>query len=191
MQYFSWTPLRTPENCGLQLNFLELAFMKVSLIAALCKNRVIGKNNDLPWRLPDDMKYFMETTKGHYVIIGRKNYDSIPAKFRPLPERQNLVLTRQQDFKAPGCQVIHSMEEGLERARAGGENELFIIGGSEIYELALPFATHLYLTEIDAEVEGDALFPLVDYSQWNEISRRHHPVDERHLFSFDYVVYSR
>jgi dihydrofolate reductase len=165
--------------------------MKISLIAALTKNRVIGRNNDLPWRLPDDMKYFMETTKGHHVIMGRKNYESIPAKFRPLPNRENLVLTRQKNYNAPGCKLIHTLEDGIEFARKAKETELFIIGGSEVYQLALPYATHLYLTEIEAELDGDAHFPDVDYSQWKQVSRNHHLSDDRHKFSFDFVVYSK
>src|SRR5438105_12972952 len=105
--------------------------MIISLIAALSSNRVIGKNNDLPWRLPDDMKYVMETTKGHHVIMGRKNYESIPLKFRPLPNRTNLVLTRQIDFHAEGCQTIHSLQEGVSISEANQERELFVIGGAE------------------------------------------------------------
>src|SRR6266446_5198864 len=126
--------------------------MIISLIAALSSNRVIGKNNDLPWRLPDDMKYFMETTKGHHVIMGRKNYESIPEKFRPLPGRVNLVLTKQAGFSARGCRVVHSLEEGFSTAHLANEKELFIIGGAEVYRLALPLATKLYLTEINAEI---------------------------------------
>lgn len=165
--------------------------MKISLIAALTKNRVIGRNNDLPWRLPDDMKYFMETTKSHHIIMGRKNYESIPARFRPLPERVNLLLTRQSNFVAPGCRVIHSLQEGIDMAHQANEPELFVIGGSEVYKLALPSATHLYLTEIDTELDGDAFFPEIDHTQWNEVSRRQHPMDDRHKFAFDFVVYSK
>src|SRR5215213_1896787 len=107
--------------------------MIISLIAALSKNRVIGKNNDLPWQLPDDMKYFMQTTKGHHCIMGRKNYDSIPAKFKPLPLRTNIVVTRQQNLDAPGCIVVDSIEQALAVAAGHSESEVFIIGGAEIY----------------------------------------------------------
>jgi len=110
--------------------------MTISLIAALTRNRVIGKNNDLPWHLPDDMKYFMQTTKEHPVIMGRKNYDSIPEKFRPLPNRTNIVVTRQRDFVAPGCKVVHSLEEALDEATNITTDEIFIIGGAEIYRQA-------------------------------------------------------
>lgn len=165
--------------------------MIISAIAALSKNRVIGKNNDLPWRLPDDMKFFMEKTKGHHVIMGRKNYDSLHDKFKPLPQRTNIVITRQSDFHAPGCTVLNAIEPGLEIARTSGEGECFIIGGAEIYSLAMPFTTRLYLTEIDAVIEGDTWFPNIDQNEWKEVSRKHHPADERHKYAFDIVVYDR
>src|SRR5207253_10440458 len=98
--------------------------MIISAIAALSQNRVIGKNNDLPWRLPDDMKFFMQTTKGHYVIMGRKNYDSLKGKFKPLPDRTNIVVTRQEHFEAPGCVVVHTIGDALEVAQHGGEQEV-------------------------------------------------------------------
>lgn len=165
--------------------------MIVSAIAALSKNRVIGKNNDLPWRLPDDMRFFMETTKGHYVIMGRKNYDSLDSKFKPLPQRTNIVITRQKDFDAPGCTVMHAVEPAIETARQHSEIECFIIGGAEIYKLAMPHTTRLYLTEIDAHVEGDTYFPEIDKEKWREMSRKHHPADKRHAYAFDIVVYDR
>lgn len=165
--------------------------MTISLIAALTRNRVIGKNNDLPWHLPDDMKYFMQTTKGHYVIMGRRNYESIPAKYRPLPDRTNIVVTRQAHFHAPGCIVVHSLSEGLDTAAKSGEHEVFIIGGAQIYREALPLAQRLYLTEIHAELDGDTFFPELNLSEWKEISRQHHPADNRHQFAFDFVIYDR
>jgi dihydrofolate reductase len=165
--------------------------MVISLIAACSENRVIGKNNDLPWRLPDDMKYFMKTTKGHHVIMGRKNYDSIPEKFKPLPNRTNIVVTRQPSFRAPGCLVVNTFERALYIARANGEKEAFVIGGSEIYELAIPVANKLYLTEINATIDGDTYFPEFDKREWKEVERRHHSGDADHQFSFDFVVYEK
>jgi dihydrofolate reductase len=165
--------------------------MIVSLIAALTKNNVIGKNNDLPWHLPDDMKYFMQTTKGHYVIMGRKNYESIPEKFRPLPNRTNIVVTRQKNFLAPNCIVVNSLEEGLSLAREAGQQEAFIIGGAEIYSRSLDYAHRLYLTEIHGEIEGDTYFPEFEKPDWKEVSRRHHAADERHAFAFDFVIYEK
>ncbi len=165
--------------------------MIVSLIAALSTNRVIGKNNDLPWRLPDDMKYFMQTTSRHTVIMGRKNYDSLLEKFRPLPNRVNIVVTRQKDFSAPGCAVVNSLEKGIELARAANEEEVFNIGGAEMFKLGIPFTQRMYLTEIQTELQGDTFFPEIDSSNWKEISRNHHAADERHAYSFDFVVYDR
>ncbi len=161
------------------------------MIAALARNGTIGKANDLPWHLPDDMKFFMQTTKGHHVIMGRKNYESLPEKFRPLPNRTSIVVTRQRGYNAPGCTVVHQLEEGVKLAEKNGEGELFIIGGSEIYKLAMPFADKLYLTEIEADVEGDTSFPSYKKESWQEISRQHHRVDDRHQLAFDFVIYKK
>jgi dihydrofolate reductase len=165
--------------------------MIISLIAAVTNNSVIGKNNDLPWHLPDDMKYFMQTTKGHHAIMGRKNYESLPTKFRPLPNRTNIVVTRQSSLHAPGCIVVNSLESALGIAKQNGEPEVFIIGGAAIYELGLPFADKLYLTEIQAEIEGDTYFPQIDFVEWRETSRKHHESDARHRYAFDFVVYEK
>ena len=165
--------------------------MTISLIAALSKNRIIGKNNDLPWHLPDDMRYFMQTTKGHHVILGRKNYDSLPVKFRPLPNRTNILVTRQKKFQAEGCIIVNSTEAAIDLARKNSEEEVFIIGGAEIYNLSFSLANRLYLTEIDAVIEGDTHFPEFQKTDWSETSRIHHLADERHKFAFDFVVYDR
>lgn len=165
--------------------------MIVSAIAAVSKNGVIGKDNDLPWKLPDDMKFFMETTKGHHVIMGRKNYDSLPAKFKPLPNRINMVITRQKDFEAPHCIVLNDVTEAINIAESAGETELFVIGGAEIYKLTMAETDRLYLTEIDAVIDGDTYFPSVDKTQWKEVLRKHHDKDERHAYAFDFVIYDR
>jgi dihydrofolate reductase len=165
--------------------------MILSLIAALSRNKTIGKNNGLPWNLPDDMKYFMQTTRNHFVIMGRKNYDSLPKKFKPLPDRTNIVITRQSDFYAPHCIVLNSLEKGIEIARDAGEKETFIIGGAEIFKMTLPSAQLLYLTEIQADINGDTFFPEFNTDDWKELSRKPHPVDSRHSFAFDFVVYER
>jgi len=165
--------------------------MILSLIAALSQNRVIGKNNDLPWRLPDDMKFFMQTTSGHHVIMGRKNYDSLSDKFKPLPNRVNIVVTHQKNFSAPGCRVVNSIKEGIGIAKKNGEKEAFVIGGAEIYKLTLPHADRLYLTEIHAQIEGDTYFPEFDKNTWKEVSRQPHPTDEKHAYAFDFVIYER
>lgn len=165
--------------------------MIISAIAALAQNRVIGKNNDLPWRLPKDMKYFMEKTKGHHVIMGRKNYESIPEKFRPLPDRTNIVLTHQDSYKAPGCTIIHSLETGIKLAEKNNETELFIIGGAQIYELALPYVTRLYLTEINSEIDGDTYFPEFEKDMWMKTSSYSNEIDEKHKYPFQFVVYEK
>nr|AIA10490.1 dihydrofolate reductase [uncultured bacterium] len=165
--------------------------MIVSAIAALSQNRVIGKNNDLPWKLPDDMKFFMETTKGHHVVMGRKNYDSLKGKFKPLPDRTNIVITRQSELDAPGCIVLHNIPEALLVANKNAEQECFIIGGSDIYKLAMPHTNRLYLTEIQATIEGDTFFPEFNKKEWHEVSRKHHPADERHAYAFDFVIYEK
>jgi dihydrofolate reductase len=166
--------------------------MIVSLIAALTKNRVIGKDNDLPWHLPDDMKFFMSTTQGHAVIMGRKNYESLPPKFRPLKNRHNIVISRQPGYKAEGAVVVSSWEDAFAEAKRKARNgEVFVIGGAQIYELAWPHASRLYLTEIQATVEGDTHFPEFDRNEWKEITRTHHPADDKHVYPFDFVVYDR
>ena len=165
--------------------------MIISMIAAVAANRVIGKDNDLVWRLPDDMKYFMETTKNHFVIMGRKNYESIPHKYRPLPNRVNIIITEQHNYQAADCVITNTIEEALEYAEAQGQHEVFIIGGGQIYSQSLPHAQKLYITEINENFEGDTYFPEFDHSHWDEISRKHHLKDEKHKHSFDFVIYNR
>lgn len=164
--------------------------MKISLIAAMTKNRVIGKDNDLPWKLPDDMKYFQQTTKGHVVIMGRKNYDSLPPSFKPLPNRTNVILTRQKGYKANECVVYDNLEDALEFAKGKDEQEVFVIGGGQVYKEAITKGDRIYLTEIQTEIDGDVFFPAMDAS-WKAVSRKHHPTDDRHKYAFDFVVYEK
>ncbi len=165
--------------------------MKIALIVAMSKNRVIGINNGLPWHLPDDMKYFIESTKGHTVIMGRKSYDSLPKKFKPLPNRTNVVLTRQIGCRIEGCTVFNNIQDAYEFARSRGENELFVTGGGQIYQMAIQQADIIYLTEIHAEIgHGEVFFPEMG-KDWEEVSRRHRPADERHKYSFDFVKYRK
>ena len=164
--------------------------MIVSLIAAVSKNRVIGKNNDLPWKLPDDMKYFMDTTRQHAVIMGRKNFDSLPAKFKPLKDRLNIVITRHKEvLKDYDVRAVSSINEAFEQAPRS--EEVFVIGGAEIFSQTLDRADRLYLTEIDAIVDGDVFFPEYDKTRWKQVSRVHHNADERHAYAFDFVLYER
>ena len=167
--------------------------MIISLIAALAKNRTIGKNNDLPWHLPDDLKYFQRITKGHHVITGRKNYESIPDKYRPLKDRVNIVVTRNTDYEAPGALVVGSLNAGLEIAHLANESEAFIIGGGQIYREALTMRVidRLYLTMVHSDVDGDTRFPQLDPGEWNEVERTRHEADERHAHAFSFVVLER
>jgi len=165
--------------------------MKIAMIAAVAENRVIGKDKDLVWNLPDDMRFFMNKTTNHHVIMGRKNYESILEKYRPLPNRTNIIITRQKDYQAEGAIVVHSLENALEIAETDGEEEAFIIGGGEIYKLGLEYADVMYLTEVHESFEGDAFFPEFDKSKWTELERKHHSTDEKHAHSFDFVVYKK
>ncbi len=165
--------------------------MKISMIAAMGRNRVIGKDNDIPWHLPDDFQYFKNTTEGHYVLMGRKNFESLPPRFKPLPNRPNVVITRNPSYQAPGATVVTSLENALDIARKNMEEEAFIIGGGEIYLLGLQYADTIYLTEIDGMFEGDTLFPKFSPEEWTEVSRSHHPADDRHLYAFDFVTYQK
>lgn len=161
------------------------------MIAAMGQNRVIGKDNDIPWHLPDDFQYFKNTTKGHYVLMGRKNFESLPPRFKPLPDRPNVVITRNKQYHAEGAVVVNSLEQAIEKAKMNNETEAFIIGGGEIYQLGLDLADTIYLTEIKGSFEGDTHFPEFDKTIWQETSRQHHSADDRHQFSFDFVVYKK
>ena len=153
--------------------------MRRSLVVAMSRNGVIGRNNQLPWRLPADLAFFKRTTMGHPVIMGRRTYESIG---KPLPGRLNIVVTHRKDFAAPGCTVVHSMDEAYRAA--GSAPEVSIIGGSAIFEEALPSADTVYLTEVDADVEGDVFFPSFDRSRFREAELERHAADERHAFPF-------
>jgi dihydrofolate reductase len=163
--------------------------MKVSLIVAVSQNGMIGKDNDLIWHLPKDMKFFKDTTLGHHVIMGRKNFESIPHKFRPLPNRTNIVITRQSDYKAEDSIVVNSVEESLKVAKSNGENEAFIIGGGQIYKLALEedLVDRIYLTRIHHSFDGDTFFPELS-SDWEEIKREDCFKDDNHKYDYSFIV---
>ncbi len=165
--------------------------MIVSLIAAASRNHVIGKHNKLLWNLPQDTEWFKKTTMGHVVIMGRKTYESIPPKFRPLPGRTNMVITRQANYPSDGCVVAHSLNEALELARERGETEVFVTGGGEIYVQALPLAHKVYLTRVQADFEGDAYFPILDPAIWIEVFRDSHPSDLCHAYPYEFLIYER
>ncbi len=159
----------------------------LSLIAAVARNRVIGKDNQLLWHLPDDMRHFRETTRGKPVIMGRKTWESLPEKFRPLPGRLNIVVSRNPVYPAPGATLAGSLQEAAEKA--GNAQEVFVIGGAELYRQALPLADRLYLTEIAADFEGDATFPETSSEDWQEILRS--PPARHDGLDYAFVVYKR
>ena len=165
--------------------------MKISLIVAVSENNVIGRNNDLPWHLPADMKYFKEKTMGHVVIMGRKNFESIPARFRPFQGRTNVVITRQKDFYHEGIWVASSLEQALQFARDKGETECFIIGGGEIFRQSIDLCERIYLTRIHHPFDGDVFFPELNLNDWNEISRTDYRADEKNKYDFSFIVLER
>lgn len=159
--------------------------MIVSLVAALASNRVIGRGDGLPWHLPDDLKHFKRLTTGHTVIVGRKTFETSGA----LPNRRWIVVTRQPDYAPEGAEVAPDLDRAL--AMAAGEAEVFVAGGGEIFRLALPRADRMYLTHIDAAVEGDTTFPAFDPDDWTVVESVHHPIDDRHAYSFTIRTYQR
>jgi len=160
--------------------------MTISIIVAASENNVIGAAGDLPWRLSDDLRRFKAITMGKPIVMGRKTWDSIG---RPLPGRQNIVITRQAEFAAAGCDVVASKEEAI--AIAGRAEEVMVIGGSQVYELFLPDTERLYLTRVHAEVEGDAFFPVISSLEWRLVSDESHPADDRNAFDYSFQVYER
>ena len=141
----------------------------LALVVAMTPDRVIGKDGGMPWHIPEDLKHFRRVTMGHAIIMGRKTHESIG---RPLPRRRNIVITRNRDAAFEGCEVAHSLGDAIAMARDGGDDEPRIVGGGAIYELALPLATKLYLSEVDLDVEGDTHFPEYEPSRWTETDRR-------------------
>jgi dihydrofolate reductase len=157
----------------------------VRLIVAIASNRAIGKDNDLIWHLPADMKFFTQTTKGHIVLMGRKNWESIPSKYRPLSERENVVVTRETSFQDEGCVVYHSIEEAID-AYKGDHRESYIIGGGQIYKYCLnnDLVDQMYITKIDHAFEADTFFPEFDESKWTAELIMDHPADDKNAHPF-------
>jgi dihydrofolate reductase len=162
--------------------------MKLALIVAAARNRAIGLHNKMPWHLPEDLKYFKRVTLGKPVIMGRNTFESIG---RPLPGRPNIVISRNAGYKAEGITLVTSLDEALaaaERLLPAGQDEVMVIGGAQIYAQALPLATRLYLTEVDAEPEADAFFPVIVRNEWRESARVSHPACERNPYPYSFVV---
>jgi dihydrofolate reductase len=160
--------------------------MTISIIVAMTADRVIGRDNTLPWRLPADLRRFKRLTLGHHLVVGRKTWESIG---RPLPGRKMVVITRQRKFRADGVEVVHSIDDALAVARKNGEDEVFIAGGEEIYRQTLARAHRLYLTRVHATIEGDAFFPEYDAAAWTEVEREDRAADEKNPHAFSFVTY--
>ncbi|HET8904126.1 MAG TPA: dihydrofolate reductase [Saccharospirillum sp.] len=166
--------------------------MRIALMWAMARNGVIGRDNKLPWYLPEDLKYLKRVTTGKPVIMGRKTYDSIG---RPLPNRTNIVVTRDASLTVPGVKVVTSLDDALELARAesviSDVEEVIVMGGAEIYAQALPYADRLYVTLVHAEVEGDAVFPPIDLDEYQELAREDFKAEGPNPYDYSFVVYER
>ena len=160
--------------------------MTISLVVAAANNDVIGSDGDLPWHLPDDLRNFKRITMGKPIVMGRKTHESIG---RPIPGRRNIILTRDASYEADGCDVAHSAAQALELA--GGAEEIMVIGGGEIYRLFLPVADRIYLTRVDADSDGDTIFPAPDAAEWELVSSDAHAADDRHAYAFEVMRYDR
>ncbi len=160
--------------------------MKISIIVAMSVNRVIGRDNKLPWHLPADLKHFKQVTLGKPVLMGRKTWESIG---RPLPGRTNIVITRDENLEAPGCVVVHSIDSALQTA--GQQDEIMVIGGAEFYRQVLPRTDTLYLTRVHGEFEGDTFFPELDERAWREVERVDHEADDKNPHAYSFIRLDR
>lgn len=160
----------------------------LSLIVAMDKNRVIGLNNDMPWHLPNDLRYFKERTTGHTIIMGRKTFESLG---RVLPNRKHLVLTRSDKTFPEEVEVIHTIEDILQYVKDYPQEKIFIIGGGELFKHMLPHVNTMYITEIDEQFEGDVFFPFFDEAEWKLISKEKGPKDKKNPYDYYYLVYER
>ena len=162
--------------------------MRISLIVAMSTGGVIGAGGDLPWRLSADLRRFKALTMGNHIVMGRKTYESIG---RALPGRTMIVVTRQSNYAAEFATVVHSLAEAIDVARAAGDEEAFIIGGGEIYQQSLPLVERIYLTRVNAHVDGDTYFPELDLSRWRLIEHEEHDADAKNEFPFRFEIYER
>lgn len=159
----------------------------IALVVAVAENGSIGRDNQMIWHLPDDLRHFKKITSGHPIIMGRRTFEAIG---RPLPNRTNIVVTRQPDWQAAGCEVAYSVPTALELARQTAE-DVFVIGGGEIYRQALTAADTIYLTEVHHTFDGDATFPELNPGEWREETRERHEPDEKHAYAFSFVTLRR
>jgi dihydrofolate reductase len=162
--------------------------MIISTIVAKAKNNVIGKDNDIPWYLPADLKYFKKITTGHHILMGRKCFQSIG---KPLPKRTNVIITQNPFFLVSNCYIANSVEESLQIAHDNGEEEAMIIGGGQIYELTKHLWDRMYITEVEAEIDGDIYFPVMNMENWELSSKKDHKKDEKNEFDYSFQVYNK
>ena len=159
---------------------------RLSLIVAMAKNRVIGANGAIPWRLPHELQLFKRLTMGHHIIMGRKTWESIG---RLLPGRTTVIVTRQIEYAVPGAIVVHALTDAI--AKCANDDEIFVIGGAELFRESLPRAHRLYLTIVDATPDGDTFMPDIDMTEWKTVSAENHDIDEKHAHAYQFNVYER
>lgn len=157
----------------------------MAAVVAMSENRVIGKNNQLPWHLPADLRHFKQVTLGHRILMGRKTYLSIG---KPLPQRENIILTHDAHFHAPGCVVVTDVDKILTMAK---EKDLFVIGGAEIFQLLMPYITRIYLTIVHHDFDGDVFFPALDMQEWEQVSCEDHPADSENPYAYSFLELRR
>jgi dihydrofolate reductase len=171
---------------GTSRSALRARAARISLIVAMARNRVIGADNKIPWHLPNELKLFKSLTMGHHIVMGRRTYESIN---RLLPGRTTVIVTRQSDYSVPGAIVAHSVREALDACR--GDDEIFVIGGADIFRETLPLADRIYLTVVDAEPQGDVFMPDMEMDEWEETSAQAFVPDEKHAHAYRFTVYDR
>ena len=160
----------------------------LAIVVAAAENNVIGKDNDLIWHLPADLKHFKSLTMGHPMIMGRKTFEAIG---KPLPGRTSIIITSQKDYQAEGCVVVHSLEEAIAKGRELDAEQVSIIGGANVYQQALPLADKVYLTRVHASFEGDAFFPELPEDMWQVVEQEHHELDEKNKYSYTFLTMKR
>jgi len=160
--------------------------MRLSIVVAMDSNRLIGKDNGLPWHLPADLAFFKKLTTGNTILMGRKTFDSIG---RPLPNRRNLVITRNADIEIAGCEVVNSIEKALSLVQS--ETEVMVIGGAKLYQQILPIADRLYITQVEGEFDGDTYFPTYDEKNWQQVSCESHPPDKKNNHPYHFTVFEK
>ncbi|HEX8575744.1 MAG TPA: dihydrofolate reductase [Flavobacterium sp.] len=158
----------------------------IVMIAAVAQNNALGKDNQLVWHLPDDFRRFKQLTSGHYIIMGRKTFESFP---KPLPNRTHVVITSQKNYQQESCIIVHSIEEALKAVPH--DDDVYIIGGGQIYELGMAFADALEITRVHADFEADAFFPVIDNNKWQLVKEEFHPKDDRHIYEFTYQTFKK